>query len=147
MSKFNIGDTVEVIAGAYIGTIGKVVAYAVVYDVLIDSPPTGRQVYYDSELRLVDTTTPEPTGQTTAHEAIGIVTGPRREAYGHPRKNFKDIADGWSVILGHPVTPENVAMMMVWTKVCREVHTHGRDNLVDIIGYVLTREMLDEPEE
>jgi hypothetical protein len=79
-------------------------------------------------------------------EAQEIIHGPRREKYGHPRKNFQDIADGWSVIFGIEVTPEQVGLAMIWTKVCRETHAHDRDNLVDISGYAGTIEMLGEDE-
>ena len=77
-------------------------------------------------------------------EANEIVNGARQKAYGHPRKNFQLTADLWSVILGIPVTPEQVALCMVQVKIARELHSAKRDNLVDAIGYILTYEKLGE---
>lgn len=77
-------------------------------------------------------------------EAEELVHGDRAKAYGHPSVNFKNIADGWSVILGIKVTPEQVALCMCWTKIARHVHSPKRDNLVDLAGYAATIEMLKE---
>jgi hypothetical protein len=72
-----------------------------------------------------------------ANEAVDLVTGDRQKAYGHPSKNFQETADLWSVVLGIPVTPEQVALCMVQVKIAREIHNPKRDNLVDAIGYLL----------
>lgn len=80
----------------------------------------------------------KPIDWTIAQDAINVVTGPRQEAYAHPRVNFQRIADFWSIILETTVTPEQVAMCMIATKMSREMNRHTRDNLVDICGYVLT---------
>jgi hypothetical protein len=77
-------------------------------------------------------------------EANEIVNGARNKAYGHPSKNFKLTADLWSVILGIPVTPEQVALCMIQLKIARELHSVKRDNLVDAIGYILTYEKVLE---
>lgn len=79
-----------------------------------------------------------------ATEAIGLVTGDRVKAYGHPSKNFQDIADLWSVILGTHVTGEQVALCMVQVKIARELHNPKRDNLVDAIGYLLAYDACGE---
>lgn len=83
---------------------------------------------------------------TLASEANELVNGARQSAYGHPRKNFQLTADLWSVILGIPVTPEQVALCMVQVKIARELHTPKRDNLVDAIGYILTYEKVIDNE-
>ena len=75
---------------------------------------------------------------TIATEAVSLVTGPRQAKYAHPRVNFARIAALWSPILGITVTPEQVALCSVQIKIAREIHTHTRDNLVDLIGYTLT---------
>lgn len=77
-------------------------------------------------------------------EANELVNGDRQKAYGHPRQNFQVTADLWSVVLGVPVTPEQVALCMVQVKIARELHSPKRDNLVDAIGYILTYEKLGE---
>lgn len=88
---------------------------------------------------------PDPACPLT--EALRLTTGPRREAYGHPKDNFRDIARGWEVILKlGPITPEQIALCMIWTKVCRETHRPDFDNEVDIAGYVNTLHMIKEKE-
>lgn len=55
--------------------------------------------------------------------------------YGDPSDTFADIASGWSVILGQPVSAHEVGLMMIWLKIAREMGHSKRDNLVDIAGY------------
>ena len=78
-------------------------------------------------------------------EAGRIVHGDRNDAYGHPADNLGRTATIWSVILNHPVTPEQVALCMVAMKISRHVNQPHRDNLVDAAGYLATIEMLDQP--
>jgi hypothetical protein len=80
---------------------------------------------------------PKPIDHSIAGEAINLVTGDRQNAYGHPRTNFQETADLWSVVLGTKVTPQQVALCMVQVKLARELHKPKRDNLVDAIGYLL----------
>lgn len=82
-------------------------------------------------------------------EAEEIVNGARRGAYGHPENNFGRIANLWNAYLAGkpvcamPITPQDVALLMVLMKVARllETPTH-RDSAVDICGYAATLEML-----
>ncbi len=67
--------------------------------------------------------------------AVDEILDERQRMYGPPDNNFADIAKGWSVIFGVPVTKSDVAMAMIWTKVCREQNEHQADNLYDIAGY------------
>lgn len=69
-----------------------------------------------------------------------IVNGERGSDYGHPWYNFTDTANMWSVIVGMPITPEQVAMMMICLKICRELHKPKDDNVIDMAGYVATLE-------
>ena len=71
-------------------------------------------------------------------DAVLIVNGDGQQQYGHPRDNFQRIANGWTTIFNTTVTPEQVALAMMWLKITRELHQHKHDNLVDIIGYTLT---------
>ena len=48
------------------------------------------------------------------------------------------------MILGQPVTPEQVGLCMVIVKLAREVNGHKRDNIVDAIGYLLTTDACRE---
>lgn len=85
----------------------------------------------------------QPT-QSVGQEAEKIINGPRRDAYGPVEESFKRIALAWEVVLGHPVSVQDVAAMMVLLKVCREIGgNHHRDNLVDICGYTLLWERLE----
>lgn len=79
-------------------------------------------------------------------EADELVNGDRNDAYGDPRVKYKVLADLWSVVLGHPVTPQQVALCMLVTKVGRESLKHKRDNLVDIAGYARILAILTDEE-
>lgn len=80
-------------------------------------------------------------------EAHGLIHGDRQQDYDHPLDNFTRIAKIWSVILGIEVTPEQVGLCMVGTKIAREAYHPKRDNLVDGAGYFGTIELLYEERE
>lgn len=82
--------------------------------------------------------------ETICQEADRLVSHDRQQTYGHPKQNFSDIADGWNVIAKDGITPEKVGLMMIWVKVCRELHLHKKDNLVDICGFAKTVMMIHE---
>jgi len=86
----------------------------------------------------------KPIDETIATEAVGLVSGDRQKAYGHPSKNFEDIARLWSVVLGIEVTPAQVGLCMVQVKLAREVFVPKRDNLVDAVGYLLAYDATKE---
>jgi hypothetical protein len=70
-------------------------------------------------------------------EAATIISGDRDAQYGGPEDNFTRIAKIWSVILGIPISNEDVAMMMVGLKVARYASKSGYqpDTWIDIAGY------------
>lgn len=70
----------------------------------------------------------------------------RQKQYGDSKPDFVRIAGLWSALLGHEITPDDVALMMILLKVSREKHAHKEDNLVDIMGYALCREDLVDKE-
>lgn len=83
--------------------------------------------------------------QITA-EALDIVNGSRREAYGRPERNFERIARLWSahlVNIGriHPSDPlgaGDVALMIDLMKTARLAESPDHyDSVVDKIGYTL----------
>lgn len=86
------------------------------------------------------------TDRSILDEAEGLVTGDRQQDYGHPHDDFSRTAQIWSAILGHPVTPKQVALCMVGVKLSREVNRPKRDNLVDAAGYLRTAQMVLERE-
>lgn len=65
-----------------------------------------------------------------------LVDGPRQVAYGPPVEHWQRVAQVWSVILDHVVTPAQAALCMAGLKLVREAYTHGDDNLDDLEGYV-----------
>lgn len=69
-------------------------------------------------------------------KAKEIVNGARQENYGHPEKNFKQIAIYWSVYLDRDVSATDVALMMVLMKLARLQNKPDHDDSwVDIAGY------------
>jgi len=70
-------------------------------------------------------------------EASSIISGARQEEYGKPEDSFQKIADYWGTYLDHPISPQDVALMMVMLKVARipEGKKASRDTMVDIAGY------------
>lgn len=80
-------------------------------------------------------------------EAREIVRGGDREtSYGHPRNDLERTAKIWSGILSAEVTPEQVALCMIGLKMSRLVQTpHHHDSMVDIIGYAICYDRLEEP--
>jgi hypothetical protein len=77
-------------------------------------------------------------------EAHQIVTD-RHAKYGHPRDDFQRIAGMWSALLDHPITPSDVARMMILLKIGRAQNSYQRDNMLDVVGYALCHEELPEP--
>lgn len=60
----------------------------------------------------------------------------RGESYGDVRENHERIADLWSVVFGHPIEPEQVALAMTCVKIARLIETPDHaDSWVDIAGY------------
>ena len=66
----------------------------------------------------------------------------RGQAYGDTNRNFKQIADFWSLHLRNrhdmkvELTPEDVASMMILMKLARLAHSPDHlDSLIDISGY------------
>ena len=87
-------------------------------------------------------------------EANTIIYGDREKTYGHPSKNLQTIALMWEAYLNarkhaEPVTPKDVAAMMMLVKVARFANDPDhRDNLVDICGYAALIERCDgQPKE
>ena len=79
-------------------------------------------------------------------EADKAVNGDRQDDYGHPKINHTRTAEMWSSFLGVKITPEQVCMMNILQKVSRSSHMITRDGLVDIAGYALNVEMIQNEE-
>ena len=65
-----------------------------------------------------------------------IVTKDRQNQYGDAEDNFKIISKYWSLFLGYPVDPAEVAVMLILLKVARMgANIEYLDNWVDVAGY------------
>lgn len=79
-----------------------------------------------------------------ATEALRIVNGSRRSAYGTPERNFERIARYWDAYFKNTgravdVTAADVSPLMRLVKEARlNENPKHRDSYVDIIGYTLT---------
>lgn len=91
----------------------------------------------------VEVSTAKPK-ETWLDKAKNISTNDRRKAYGHPLPNFLRAAIAFTPILGHPITPLQVAELQVSWKVVRDVNTFKDDNWIDTIGYSNTVQMMDD---
>lgn len=84
-------------------------------------------------------------------EALAVVTGPRRQAYGDPRESCARLADVWSALFADLLRPgqrfeaRHVVLGLLALKLMREAHSHQRDNVVDIAGYAWVLERVTEP--
>lgn len=81
-------------------------------------------------------------------KAKRLTSNDRQKDYGHPRDNFRRIADLWNMYLLNRQNPEaeisieDVAWMMVLLKIARDLNKPTVDNLVDSIGYIRTLAMI-----
>jgi hypothetical protein len=89
-----------------------------------------------------------------AHKAHGLVYGERAKTYGHPRFDFTAIAKVWTGLLQDLLKDDaqldayRISILMTGLKLCRLVKSpQHKDSRIDTIGYMLTMERLDEPEE
>ena len=81
---------------------------------------------------------------TVLDEAKQIIYGDREKTYGAPTKNLNQISRLWSMYLDHPVSAQDVCMMMILLKVARQKNNYTRDNLVDICGYAALNSRLED---
>lgn len=86
-----------------------------------------------------------------ANEALRIVSGARRSAYGTPEKNFERIAIMWRAyfkmlgvemstgVMPFEITAEDISPMMRLMKEARMGESPDHlDSFIDLIGYTLT---------
>lgn len=68
--------------------------------------------------------------------AADLIDGDRAKNYGDAKDNFVRIAKTWEVVLGHEVTPEQVALCMIGVKLARLANSsEHEDSWIDIAGY------------
>ncbi|MBL8582813.1 MAG: hypothetical protein JNL61_11380 [Rhizobiaceae bacterium] len=69
-------------------------------------------------------------------QAADLVSGDRKDTHGDTTRNHQNIARLWSAYLDVPVTPDQVAMMMVLLKVARtKSGAFNIDDFRDMAGY------------
>lgn len=85
-----------------------------------------------------DTPTDTPTTRAEILDAAKkIVTGDRDKQYGKPEDNFAVIAEFWTTYIGHPISSEDVAIMMALLKIARiRSGNYKTDSFVDGVGYL-----------
>lgn len=88
----------------------------------------------------------ESESENIADKAKKIIFGDREKTYGDPGKNLRVIAGMWSAYLGIEITPHHVCDMMIQLKLARlKNDPDHEDSKVDVIGYALLKERLQEP--
>lgn len=65
----------------------------------------------------------------------------RRRSREMPRPHFKRLAETWSGMIGHQITPAQCCLMLAALKMVREWYMHDDDNVTDATGYL---SMVDE---
>lgn len=85
-----------------------------------------------------DTPTDTPTTRAEILDAAKkIVTGDREKQYGKPEDNFAVIAEFWTTYIGHPISSEDVAIMMALLKIARiRSGNYKADSFIDGVGYL-----------
>lgn len=87
---------------------------------------------------IVGTPTDTPTTRAEILDAAKkIVAGDREKQYGKPEDNFAVIAEFWTTYIGHPISSEDVAIMMALLKIARiRSGNYKTDSFVDGVGYL-----------
>ena len=82
----------------------------------------------------------------------GFLPSPLQEAMDRkfckdPSDTTKDIAKGWSVILGRELPPELIPLCLMWVDICREVYQPAFENEVAIASLVKTLHAIKQAKE
>lgn len=91
----------------------------------------------------------EQSSESILQEAHRLTHGPRHVDYGHPLDDYTCTAAIASALLSRklkePITPDEMALIMVGVKLSRQSRQKKRDNTVDGAGYFwVAQECLDE---
>ena len=72
----------------------------------------------------------------TLNQAAELLHGDRQEDYGTPERSLARVSELWSVTLGFPVSPRQVALCMAQLKMARLISNPNHiDSWVDLAGY------------
>ncbi len=86
----------------------------------------------------------------SSEEALDLICGPRMEFYGPPKENLQDIADTWNpyikrvLALRGALNATDICTLMIMLKCVRQVRGYHRDSTVDVSGYAVLAEVLNE---
>jgi hypothetical protein len=94
----------------------------------------------------------QETTDNILKEADQIVGGARQKDYGNPAANHRRtailiqayIASKYGIVI--PFTPEDVCFVNILQKISRHMNAPKRDNLVDIAGYTLNVQLIEDHE-
>lgn len=76
------------------------------------------------------------TREQVLHRAAACILSDRNRQYGPPEDSFTHISSLWSSYLSHPITPQDVAILLGLMKVGRMKHNKSHeDSFVDAVGY------------
>ena len=84
------------------------------------------------------------TEESILQKAESLVKGDRGKNYGHPIVDFSRTARLWTALKDVEFSASDVAKFMIAVKLSRETNRPKRDNRVDIAGYALTLDMVEE---
>ena len=87
------------------------------------------------------------TEESILQKAESLVKGDRGKNYGHPIVDFSRTARLWTALKYVEFSASDVAKFMIAVKLSRETNRPKRDNRVDIAGYALTLDMVEEYEQ
>ena len=79
-------------------------------------------------------------------EAEKIIGGERDADYGDPVENFRRISKIANLLLGEEISPRTCCLILISVKFARELYKHKRDNLVDIVGYSIILNLIEDSE-
>ena len=75
------------------------------------------------------------TGAQMLKHAAALVAN-RRKVYGDPAASMAELAQRWSITLGHRVTPAQVVLCLIDLKLTRLRHNpKHQDSVCDLAGY------------
>ena len=87
------------------------------------------------------------TEESILQKAESLVKGDRGKNYGQAIVDFSRTARLWTALKDVEFSASDVAKFMIAVKLSRETNRPKRDNRVDIAGYALTLDMVEEYEQ
>ena len=86
-------------------------------------------------------------GEKLLHQAT-LIFKLRRSAYGEARQHLHEVAQRWSLVMGHEISPAQVVMCLLELKLCRlKQNPQHLDSITDVAGYAAVMAELLPPTE